>query len=76
MKERATTIFPYAVAAALPLAGLVLAAAWALDKRTYDAALVARVVSAGRARLVHPAERVSAGPVPRSEPGPHRATCP
>lgn len=41
MKERASTILPYAVAAVLPLAGLVLAAAWALEKRTYDAALVA-----------------------------------
>jgi len=41
MKERATTIFPYAIAAALPLAGLVLAAAWAVERRTYDAALVA-----------------------------------
>ena len=41
MKERATTIFPYAIAAALPLAGLVLAAAWAVDRRPYDAALVA-----------------------------------
>ena len=40
MKERATTIFPYVIAAALPLAGLVLAAAWAVEKRTYDAALV------------------------------------
>ncbi len=41
MKERATTILPYAIAAALPLAGLVLAAAWALERRPYDAALVA-----------------------------------
>ncbi len=41
MRERATTIFPYAIAAALPLAGLVLAAAWAVERRTYDAALVA-----------------------------------
>lgn len=41
MKERATTVFPYAIAAALPLAGLVLAAAWAVERRTYDAALVA-----------------------------------
>jgi hypothetical protein len=41
MKERASTIFPFVVAAALPLAGLVLAAAWALDKRPYDAALAA-----------------------------------
>ena len=41
MKERATTIFPYAIAAALPLAGLVLAAAWVVERRTYDAALVA-----------------------------------
>ncbi len=40
MKERATTIFPYAIAAALPLAGLVLAGAWAVERRTYDAALV------------------------------------
>lgn len=40
MKERATTIFPFAIAAVLPLAGLVLAAAWAVEKRTYDAALV------------------------------------
>ena len=40
MKERATTIFPYAIAAALPLAGLVLAAAWAVERRTQDAALV------------------------------------
>lgn len=40
MKERATTIFPYAIAAALPLAGLVLAAAWAVERRTHDAALV------------------------------------
>ena len=40
MKERATTIFPYAIAAVLPLAGLVLAAAWAVEKRTYDAGLV------------------------------------
>jgi len=41
MRERATTIFPYAIAAALPLAGLVLAAAWAVERRTHDAALVA-----------------------------------
>lgn len=41
MRERATTIFPYVIAAALPLAGLVLAAAWAVEKRMYDAALVA-----------------------------------
>ena len=41
MKERAATIFPYAIAAALPLAGLVLATAWAVERRTYDAALVA-----------------------------------
>lgn len=40
MKERATTIFPFAIAAVLPLAGLVLAGAWAIEKRTYDAALV------------------------------------
>ena len=40
MKERATTIFPYAIAAALPLAGLVLAAAWAVERRTHDAVLV------------------------------------
>lgn len=47
MKERATTIFPYVIAAALPLAGLVLAAAWAVDKRTYDAALVAAAALLG-----------------------------
>lgn len=41
MKVRAATIFPYVVAAALPLAGLVLAAAWALEKRFSDAGLVA-----------------------------------
>ena len=40
MTDRARTIFPFAIAAALPLAGLVLAAAWAVEKRTYDAALV------------------------------------
>lgn len=41
MKERATTIFPYAIAAVVPLAGLVLAALWAVEKRTYDAAVLA-----------------------------------
>lgn len=41
MRERATTIFPYALAAVLPLAGLILAAAWAVEKRTYDAAVIA-----------------------------------
>jgi len=40
MKERAATIFPFVIAAALPLAGLVLAGAWAVERRTYDAALV------------------------------------
>jgi hypothetical protein len=40
MRDRAATIFPFVIAAALPLAGLVLAAAWAFEKRTYDAALV------------------------------------
>lgn len=41
MKDRATTVFPYAVAAVLPMAGLVLAAAWALEQRTHEAGLVA-----------------------------------
>ncbi|MCW3011553.1 MAG: hypothetical protein JWO90_1957 [Solirubrobacterales bacterium] len=40
MKERAATILPYAIAAVLPLAGLVLAGLWATQKRTYDAALL------------------------------------
>lgn len=40
MKERATTVFPYAVAAVLPLAGLVLAGLRVAEKRTYDAALL------------------------------------
>ena len=47
MRERATTIFPFAIAAVLPLAGLVLAAAWAVEKRTYDAALVAAAALLG-----------------------------
>lgn len=47
MKERAAIIFPYAIAAALPLAGLVLAAAWVVEKRTYDAALVLAVSLVG-----------------------------
>jgi len=37
MRERSATVFPYAIAGALPLAGLAVAA---LERRTYDAALV------------------------------------
>ncbi len=40
MKERLATTFPYALAALLPLAGVLLAVAWAMDKRTYDAAIL------------------------------------
>lgn len=40
MKERATVIFPYAIAAALPLAGLVLALARAVEGKTHDAAVL------------------------------------
>ena len=40
MKERATLIFPYAIAAALPLAGIILAGARYAEKRTYDANLL------------------------------------
>lgn len=47
MRERATTIFPYVIAAALPLAGLVIALAWAVERRTYDAALAAAAALLG-----------------------------
>lgn len=40
MKERATLIFPYAIAAVLPLAGLVLALVRLTERRAYDAGLL------------------------------------
>lgn len=40
MKERASLILPYAVAAVLPLAGIILAGARYAEKRTYDGNLL------------------------------------
>lgn len=38
MKDRAVAIFPYVLAAVLPLAGLLLAIGRAVEKRTTEAA--------------------------------------
>ena len=47
MKERAATMFPYALAAVLPLPGFFLAVVWAVDKRTYDAGVLAACAALG-----------------------------
>jgi len=40
VRERAALIFPYAVAAVLPLAGLMLVLVRLTEKRMYDAAVL------------------------------------
>ncbi|WP_372789758.1 hypothetical protein [Paraconexibacter sp.] len=40
MSERAALVFPYAVAAILPLVGLIFAIVRLTEKRTYDAGLL------------------------------------
>lgn len=47
MKERAVAVFPYALSAVLPLAGLLLAIGRATEKRTVEAAWLLLAAAVG-----------------------------
>ncbi len=47
MKERAALILPYAIAAVLPLAGLILAVLRFAEGRRYDAGLLVAAAALG-----------------------------